>query len=149
MVGTNFVTAILVIEMLVMSCPTIIRKNKGVDVDLDSEPELNGVDSSDDDHKYDRTDQVVINSVSEAGPSAQLLFDVTLHLHYSEGVDVALDFDNIHGRDMEKLNMLRDGTKELNLDMIFETTKYVQQALKLWSIKYNREFKVRTSKPIT
>ncbi|XP_027070891.1 uncharacterized protein [Coffea arabica] len=131
--------------------PTTNTDVEFVDVDVDSEPEPD----ADDDHNYDASEQRSKSgeggiSLIHVEPSAPCTIDVTPQLRYEAGVDATLRFDPLDVRGgVEKLKFWNEHAKELQLGHLFHTKEHVKRAVKLWSIKKNREYKVRESTPTT
>lgn len=116
-----------------------------VAADSDSEPEPEDEESDDD---VGTTAQGV-TTPQDVGPSARWTNYDTPTLQYDAGVDATLQFDPLSGGGVEKLNVWNERSKELRLEQLFDSKEDVQRAVKLWSIKELREYKVRESTPTT
>ncbi|XP_071938294.1 uncharacterized protein [Coffea arabica] len=125
-----------------------------VDVDMNSEPEpnLSGSDEENHQHDTDRQDgysNLPTTTYDDMGRNAPWITREGPQLRYEAGVDAALNYDPLDVGRVEKLKLWNEHTKDLELGQLFETKEHVKRAVKLWSIKENREFKVRESTPTT
>ncbi|XP_027107591.1 uncharacterized protein [Coffea arabica] len=75
--------------------------------------------------------------------------NVTPSLWDDASVSATLPFDGGNGGHAEHLNVWNEHTMDLRLGMLFDSKKHVSRAVKLWSIKQNREYEVCESKQNT
>nr|XP_027087692.1 uncharacterized protein LOC113709138 [Coffea arabica] len=120
-----------------------------VDVEIGSEPEPDDDNSGSDDDQDDVYPVHSIQARDQTTFAEPFLGSEGPSLRYEAGVDAILQFDPLDTREAEKLKFWSERTKELELGQLFETKEHIKRAVKLWSIKENREFKVRASTPTT